>query len=644
MSSVLSQDAFNKFLTDSLNADSSAAGEGQSRQEFIDQTNAMYDETVEQAKSAAMEAGANLVGIGGIEAIRAVKGLYTAGQGLYTRIQQVKDTAVKLKAQYDAKAAKIEQLKEQKFNEAQARNAEIDPLTGEAKGAVLDKEAFMADADAAISKASRSSAIASFKGAVAERLQPVIDRVSASAEGVISNVADRVNTAQDFLKNGFAQYTDTANQLKATYLDRYAKARNLTDEQLSTRVAKGQDTLNNFIADSKAKGIEGLDEHTGAIKDLLDQGTRQSVAQAGTLYDNLKGTMKAVVPYQKLKKAQSDITDLKASAEQQKADVMSGLEETRADITSKINASQTRLEVAKSLPENHPSFRSAGASKDEVVSSIQRDIDNQNLDLEGRAGQARSALGDIEASTSAKLGELNADIATHTSTLSSMSDAIAGGSEGLLSRMSEGVSSAVSSVGEGITAVRSALAPVTEAVGTLLAPVAVWQGSLSAENIVEGKDSGNMSQLATDAINVRFGVGAARQIGQKAQSFLSGDAGDAAKAAAEKSVEDIGTKEATQLAAQGGKSAGTMAGEDIAAAGGEALGEAGGGELGEAAAGVAIADVIPVVGEIADVAMVGFGLYEGIKDLFDPDKPPPPPPPPPAITQSIAFTGQAGVY
>lgn len=687
MSSVLSQEKWMSFLSDSLNADTSASTDAEQRQEYINQSNQMYDDAVEQAKSAATEVAANLIGLGGIEAIRATKGLYAAGKSAYTRVQQVKDIALKIKAQRDVRTAKIENLKEQKFNEAQAKNAEIDPLTNSPRGPILDKDQFFSDADAAISKADTAATIAKVRGAVLEKINPYIDKAVDTANNVIDAVAKQTdnavgsltstaNNAADYLKNGFGQYSDTANQLKTDYLAKYESVKGLTDTELAGQIAKGSKMVDKFATTSAANGIEGIDEHIGTIKDLLSQGTRQSLAQAKTLYENLKTNVKTAVPYQKIQKAQSAIEDAKVSATQQKADVLNSLEESRGDIIDKINLTSQRLEKTKALPENSSVFRNAGVSKDETIQSIKGDIDNHNLDLENAVSDAHSKLGDIDIATSNQIRDLSSQIETQSDAIV---EAAGGVTTDLLTRLSSGfrsaasavgtaaskaasavgegltnvgnaASKAASTVGEGLTAIKTAVAPVTEAVGALLTPVAVWQGALSAQNLIEGHDNGNLENGAMDAVNVRFGVGAAKQgvqyVSGKVQSLIGGEQNieQTAEKTGEQATTDIAKTESEQLAENTGegaaKSAGTAAGEDIAGG----LAEAGGEEVAEFGIADLAANAIPVVGEIADVAMAGFAVYEGLKNLFDPETPPPPPPPPPAITQSVSFHGQAGVY
>jgi hypothetical protein len=531
-----------------------------------------------------------------------------------------------------------------------------------------------------------------------EKVNPYIDRAVDTANNVIDAVGSRTgdaissltstaNNAADYLKNGFAQYTDTANELKSKYLDAYSKAKDLTDTQLSTNLNRGGRQLEKFASDTTAQGIEGIDEHVSTIRDLLSQGSRQSLAQAGTLFENLKANVKTIAPYQKIKKAQADIEDAKVSAEQQKADVLNGLEESRADVLDKIQLSQQRLAQATKLKPNDPTLVSAGVSKEEAITSVKRDIDNQNLDLEGKISDAHKQLGDIDIATSNKITDLSSQIDSHSEDII---EAAGGVSTDLLARLNTGfrsaasavsdrlsavgsavsnaagraatavgeqltnvgnaASKAASAVGEGISVVRTAIAPVTDVVGALMTPVAVWQGALSAQNLVEGHDNGNMESLANDAVNVRFGVGASKQIVQgvagKVRSLIGGEqtAEEGAEKGAEQATTDIAKTEAEQLAEttgeSAGKSAGTAAGEGIA----EGLAEGAGEDVAEVGLGDLALNAIPVVGEIADVAMAGFALYEGFKGLFDPSTPPPPPPPPPAITQSVSFHGQAGVY
>jgi hypothetical protein len=676
MSSTTAQDQWYKFLNESLSADQQEEGDAEQRENQIAQEKASYAEadaiiqsTIEQAKTAATEAGANLIGIGGMETIRAVKGLYTSGKALYSRVQQMKDIGQKLIAQKEAKTARIEQLKEQKYNEAQARNAEIDPLTGQAKGPVIDKEQFMADADTAIAKAGRDAMISQVRGAVADRLNPIIDNIKARApntidaigsqvEGGVTRLTNAASSAADYVKNGFAHYTDTANQVKQDYLDRFSKTKGYTDDQLSQAVSQGKARLSKFADEQQAAGIEGIDEHISTVTDLLNQGTRQSVAAAGAVFKDVKSNVTALKPYKQLKDAQKGIDDAKVTLEQGKADAVNQLNETRQNIQDKLDVSRGRLDRAQSLPENAKEFQNAGTTKSEAVDSIQKDIDAHNLDLENAINDTSSKLSDLETASASKIADLQSVI---TQKGSEILDAAGGATTDILTRINRGVSSAISTAGDAIANVRSAIAPVTDVVGAIMTPVAIYQGALSAENIFEGKDWSHPEQLAMDAVNVRFGAGAVKGVIQagadKVSSLISGNkqasqanatAGENAEAQSGKKseaqaqeVEDNYNTEISNI-----KSEGTAAGEDIA----DDLGDLGGdAALGEdvtvAAAG---SELIPVVGEVVDVALAGFSLYEGIKSFFGGGDSgpalPPPPPPPPMVTSSVSFAGQAGVY
>jgi len=671
MSSTTSQDQWYKFLNDSLNADSELSNDDraeqqqtQQEQEQYAEVNAQIQATLDQAKTSAMEAGANLIGIGGIEGIRAVKGLYTSGKSLYTRVQQMKDISQKLIAQKAEKTAKIEQLKEQKFNEAQASNAEIDPLTGQAKGPILDRDQFMADADSAISKASRDAVITQVRGAVADRLQPfidnatsratnIIDAIGSQVEGGVTRLTNTVSGAAKFVRDGFGQYTDTANQLKQDYLDTYNKARNWSDANLTKYAEAGKSKLSDFAESQRQAGIEGIDEHVSTISDLLNQGTRQSVAQASTLFKNLRENVKMVKPYNAIKDAQRSIDDTKVGLEQGKADVVNQLNETKANIQDKLDVSRGRLQRAQSLPENAKEFQNAGTTKSEALDSIQKDIDGHNFDLDNAINDTSRRIGDLETTATGKIADLQNTISARGQDII---DAAGGATSDILTRINRSTASAISTTGDAISNVRSSLAPITDTLGTLMTPVAVWQGALSAENLVTGVDRGNLEAIANDAVNVRFGVGAAKQgvtaVGQKISSLIGGNEQQTSQAVneARTATNDVAQTSARQAEAQStnfadqiGKSAGTSAGEDIAAG----LAEGGVEEVAEVGLGDLALNAIPVVGEIADVGLAAFSVFEGIKSLFHHDSTPdipPPPPPPPMVTSSVSFAGQAGVY
>ena len=633
MSSTSDQDSWNKYLQDSLGADQQQTSEYEQNEAI----NAQIDSALEQAKSSALEAGTNLIGMGGIEIIRATSGLYTTTKGLYTRVQQMKDIATKIKAQSAAKTAKIETLKEQKYNEASAKNAEIDELTGQARGPVIDKAQFMSDADTAIAKAGRTATINKIRGALAEKAAPYIDAATGRINEGLDIVGAKIDTASNYVKNGFAHFTDTANNLKSAYLEKFSNVKNLSGEALGNAVKVGQDKLANLKTVATSQGIEGIDEHTGVIGDLLQQGTRQSVAQASVLYDNLKTNLKSVVPFQKIQNAKASIEDVKASAETQKADVMNGLEETKADLVNKIQLKQRQLQIAEGLGPGAKEFNTM--SKEDVIQSIKSDIDTHNLDLDKAVGDASNRVGAISDEALAKVNDLTGQIATHSDAILASANDV---SKDLLSRVTDGLGRARTAVSDGLSAARTAIAPVADVVGALVTPVAVWQGALSAENLVKGNDAGNLQAGAMDAINVRFGVGAAKQgvqqIGGQLKSLIGGT--EQATATATTEAETAVAKIPAENAVIEGtaKSVGTSAGEEIAGG----LAEGGGEELAEVGIGEAVGAAIPVVGEVLDVGLALFSLGEGFKSLFD--SPTKPAPAPTQITQSVSFEGQAGVY
>jgi hypothetical protein len=698
MSSTSSQSSWQKFLSDSLNADTQANTDAE--QELAARTGAnefqeQIDATIEQAKESAKDAGANLIGIGGIEAIRATKGLYTAGMGLYTRVQQMRDVGKKLMEQRDARTAKINDLKEKKYNEAQAQNDEIDPLTQSPRGGTIDKVQFMKDADEAISRAQTGEVIDKVRGMIAEKVSPLIDQVGDAAnnvidalgshlDGAIGSLTNTASQAAAFVKNGFGEYADTANKIKADYVSEFNDIKGISPEDLAARVSKGNKVLDRFTAKASADGVEGIDEHVATVRGLLEQGSTQSVAQASAIFKKLKSDTDAVAPLVKVQKTANEIEALKASVGKQKADVINGLEDTRKSSIEAMEVSKTRLAAAQNLPEGAAPFRSAGGSKSEVVGSIQKDIDNQSFQLDQQIGAAHGQLGNIDAAAGDQMAALTDKMSSATDEAVSALSGVEGVTSDVVSRMGSFLSGAANSAGNAIsygartlgrvatnvgnaaTEVGSAIATVggtaTEALGTLMTPIAVYQGALSAENLVKGGDSGNLEGTASDLINVRFGVGGLKAGFQKAQSFVKnvivGDkappapnapveprvAGETPSAnpdvaAAEKGITDL--PQTDEAIASAARTSGTAAGEDIAAGLAEGTAET----IGEVGIADLASNAIPVVGEIADVALAGFSLYEGIKGFFEtPDAAPKAPAPPPDITQSVSFRGQAGVY
>jgi hypothetical protein len=123
----------------------------------------------------------------------------------------------------------------------------------------------------------------------------------------------------------------------------------------------------------------------------------------------------------------------------------------------------------------------------------------------------------------------------------------------------------------------------------------------------------------------------AQQFKQGTEEFTKagGEVVQQAKADLQKGIQegaDIG-KSAVSDAEQAGKAgiqAGKQIGEDVAENAGKALAESG------------VADVVPVVGEIADAGILFASLFTGLKDIFDKPKAP--------VMPSLNIIHQAGVY
>lgn len=164
-------------------------------------------------------------------------------------------------------------------------------------------------------------------------------------------------------------------------------------------------------------------------------------------------------------------------------------------------------------------------------------------------------------------------------------------------------------------------------------------GLESAVSLGESKGKQPVMQTLNDVNMMRHGATDVVDTGKKALTSFKqgteeftkqgGEVVQQAKADLQKGIEEgaqIG-KNAVSDAEQVGKAgiqAGKQIGEDVAENAGKAIAES------------SVADIVPVVGEIADASLLFFSLFSGIKDLVDKPKAPPMP--------TLNVVHQSGVY
>jgi chitodextrinase len=86
MSTILSNQSFQDFLNTALQTDNELSNEEQQREAIIQQA----DEMTEQAKQAALDAGASLLPLGTIELAKSVGGLYEKGSKAFNAAKAFK--------------------------------------------------------------------------------------------------------------------------------------------------------------------------------------------------------------------------------------------------------------------------------------------------------------------------------------------------------------------------------------------------------------------------------------------------------------------------------------------------------------------------------------------------------------------------
>jgi hypothetical protein len=654
MSFQISQEDYQSFLNQALASDSQTQSYDQQNDALIEQGSEM----VEQAKAAATDAAASLLPLGTIELTKAVGGLYEKGLKAF---KYAKD----IKAQVDAKTARVEKLKE----DAYTKEVERAKSAGEE---IPDKESFMNDIDATLREKQISSAIDTVKTAVINKVSPVIDeatnRVSNTIEALGATAQDgltRLQTATEDTINTvadkFGQFQGLASKYQERYAEKFNKFKDATAEQIddvSNKLSGRVDRTFAEFKDAEGNVAPELKAHFDAINDLVATKTPKSLIQADEMLRDVRSTIRA-------SKGATQITNLKTQLDEavlKKSQKISDLSEAHVNKINQLTSDKEALESKlNELNNNKPvensvaGFEDLGATtsvfRGGVRMEIPRMVRTRGEELQGLQNKINSKNQAIQDEITSHSNNIQGIEEAHINAVSDIQNSIRNTTENvakLAGEQTESIlakaKSAYTSVKDGITAVKETVAPITDVIGTALAPVAIYQGALSAEALVKGEGIGNATNDAQNLIGVKFGFDAAKGLTQKvvgkAQGLLAGEqeAEEEAKTAIEKTaasqVEETATKAGAETFA---KSAGKMAGEDIAETIGKDVAEKGA-EEGVAAT---IGGAIPVVGEVLDAGLALFSVIDGIKDLFDKPKPPPPPP---TVSQAVAFTSQRGVY
>lgn len=651
MSTILSNQSFQDFLTTALQTDNELSNEEQQREAIIQQA----DEMTEQAKQSALDAGASLLPLGTIELAKSVGGLYEKGSKAFKAAQAFKTAR-------DAKTAKIEQLKE----DAYTKEVERAKSAGEE---IPDKQTFMNDIDSTLREKQIGGVVDTAKSFVANKLNPIVDeysnRASNTIEALGNNTINSLTNAKETISNvvadKFGAFTGVADQVKTRYLQKFEVAKNFTEDQLNTVAGKLNSRVENTfnaLKDEQGNLSPTLQGHLDNLTDLVNQKTPQSLSGADAILENIRATRDATLNANKLVGLQKQLEDVVASKSQKLTDLTNAHVNRLDKLTQDKNTLQGQIDdlsKAKSVEQTgsrleelgvSSRFRGAGfspqiqdiqLSKAEQLGKLQRQLNAKSQAIDSELANHSKNLTDIENSTKETVTNLKSNISDLGENIASK---VGDQTASILDQAKAGYSAFKS----GVSAVGAAIAPVTEVVSTALAPLAVFQGAMSAENLIKGGDRGNISGGVMDATNIKFGIQESKNLVSKATTGVKSlfQTEQEAKQAAIKTAEQSTEKEVEETATEKGaetfaKSAGQMAGEDIAEQIGKTAAVEAGTEAGVAAGGSAI----PVVGEVLDLGLAIFSVAEGIKDLFDKPRAPPPPP---KITEAVQFRSQAGVY
>ena len=661
MTTTQSEQNYLSFINQALQADAQSESYEEQRDAIEESANAAY----EDLKAQAIESASSLLPFGVLELGKSAASLYTRSKRAIAAVQ-------KAKADSDAKAAKITSLKDDAFQK------HVDQFGDQA----LDKETFMSDADKAIREKQFGSYVSKARSAVAEKLNPLIDEVTTKATSTIdalgsradetlNRVSSAVESGRTALENQFGQYKDVATRFQQNTLDNLSKFQGKSQAELdsiaSAASRKADATFNKFV-DEKGALSDNLQQHYDAISKLISEKTPESLATAGALYKNFTQTADA-----------SKLSSQVASKMQAIDDAVA----TKSNrVLSLTTAHQNKLEslnaTKESLENQIDSIRKTTALKNTREGALNlaalEDLGTRpayrgtyNVQLQQTRQDASSQLASLRTKLDAKNAEIQKTIDTHGQTIQGLEEAheqtvsdlkssIAKNTEMIQSKVGEQADSilnkaktGISSIKEGLGSVREAVGPVTDVLSTSLAPLTIMQGALSGEALL--KNQGNVSDKVNDLINVKFAgqeaKGLVQSAAQKAKGLISGEPKGviAGEQAAKEETVKLGEQQLTKQIAQEGKPAGESIAKTAGTRAGEEIGETIGKDVAEKGAeeGVAasIATTVPVVGEIADVAIGIYSVIDSIRDLFDK---PSRPKPPPQVRSAVQMTAQAGVF
>jgi len=671
MSKYYSDSAYQTYLNNALNAVSSITSENLN----ISESNANLLEEVDMAKQAEKASGVEELLIG----------LPTGLKG----VSQLPDAYRKFKATTAELADKWEQLK--------AKGTQLKEIIQKAPQDLEDLKNLGKTTFGKLTDIGKTG-IAKVTKTVTQTTKDLKSHIALSGEDLKNRLTDlKSQSAEEFgkIKSSALSSVSDIDSLKTAFLDNVKQRYNINSNTIENNINDAKGKIEELTA--KATGridepfmrqkISDLTDNVSKLENLKSQGEAE-VNKYSKVFDDLKSKVAPIQAKAEALQATAEehVNNLKSAGEHlttiegegpksvsllerfhkgledvglktkkpiEMKDLQDSFLKSRAK-TGELEGLKPSLQQMAPIPTQETSLGATPVVVEAPKASISERV---NFQSKGKTSQMLEDdfNMDPEALSSDVRRTATVKIAKEVPVYSEVSR-LEPETEGILSKLKTGYSNFKSSlsestVGKAFTSVAESTLgkAVSGTVGYGLEAGNILGGALSAEQLITGqaKTGGQkaMASLQTESA-VRALPEFAEQTGKIIKSGVSsisesagaklGELGDSFKSTLSQGIESA--KSAIGI----GK---TGAGE-IIGAGSEAL-EAGGlvaKEAGESALkiiGEGVLQAIPVLGEASDIAMGGYALFEGLKDLFHKSGPVVTAP---VVSQGVQFQHQAGVY
>lgn len=650
MSKYYSDSAYQTYLNNALNAVSTITSENLNARE----STANIDEEIDMAKQAQKSSGVEELLIG----------LPTGLKG----VTQLPDAYRKFKATTAELADKWEQLK--------AKGTQLKEIIQKAPQDLEDLKNLGKTTFGKLTDIGKTG-IAKVTKTVTETTKDLKSHIALSGEDLSNRLTDlKAQSLEEFgkIKSGALSSVSDIDSLKSAFLDNVKQRYNINTNTIENNINDAKGKIEELTA--KASGridepfmrqkISDLSDNVSKLENLKSQGEAE-VNKYSKVFDDLKSKVAPIQAKAEALQATAEehVNNLKSAGEHittiegEGPKSMSLLERFHkgledVGLKTKKPIEMQDLQRGQQMAPVPVEETNLGTS---AVAEVAKPSTRFNFESQGKSSQMfeEDFNMDPEAFSSDVRRTATVQVAKEVPIYSEVSK-LEPETEGILSKLKTGYSNFKSSlsestVGKAFTSVAESTLgkAVSGTVGYGLEAGNILGGVMSAEQLITGQAKTG-GQKAIDSLQTESAVRSLPEFAEQTGKIIKSGVSSISESAGAK-LGELGDSFKSTLS-QGIESAKTAIGigksgaGEIIGAGSEAL-EAGGlvaKEAGESALkiiGEGVLQAIPVVGEISDVMMGGYALFEGLKDLFHKSGPVVTAP---VVSQGVQFQHQAGVY